>query len=173
MIGRGSWRRLPRELLVAFFSLALVGIYFLLPPNREGARFVLHRLGAFPAEWSLWKERDPEARMRANYRMNYDGPIYIRDHLEPGEILQLPPRAYLSRFFPVGQDGWAEPRFIYYVAGRLWTVSWKGRFDPNATVALVVDSLAAGMTLRIVSLDPPGARDRIEALYRAVRGSRP
>jgi len=171
---RGGRAKVARELALIALSLVLVTVHFLLPPNRGGVRFVVERLKTFPAEWSFfWKERNPEMRMRADYGMNYDGPIFIRENLKSNEILQLPPRTYLSRYFPPGQDGWAEPRFIYYVAGPLKTVAWRGTIRPDATRALVVDTLGAEPRLRIADLDGPLARDRIAELYRGADPARP
>jgi hypothetical protein len=166
----GIGGRLSGELLLILLSATLIAAHLLPSPNRGGVRFVLHKLSALPAEWSfLRSERSPEDRMRANYRMNFDGPIFIRENLKVGEILELPPRTYLSRYYPPGQDGWAEPRFIYYVAGRLKTVPWEGVGHATATHALVVDTLGGEPALRIVNLSQPGMRDRVEELYRASR----
>ena len=148
-------------------AIVLVAIHFALPPNREGIRFVRGRIALFPSEWRAFRaEQDPEQRLRASYGMNYDAPVFIRDHLGPGERLQLPPRAYVSTYCPPGEDGWTDPRFITYVAGSVRSFAWLGQVRPEATHALVVDTLNAVPGLRIIGLDSPEQRDRVTGIYR-------
>ena len=138
-----------------------------MPPNREAIRFARERLDRFPADWSLLREeRDPEQRLRRNLGMNYDAPIFIRDNLGPDDRLQLPPRAYVSPYCPPGKDSWTDPRFIYYVAGPVRTYVWQGSLRPEATHALVIDTLTTPPGLRIVDVRQEGTRDEVTGLYR-------
>ncbi len=159
--------RIAGQLKLVVLSLVLTLIYFLLPPNREAIRFARERLRWFPSEWSLFRaERDPDRRLRLNYGMNYDAPIFIRDNLEADDRLQLPPRVYISPYCPPGEDGWTDPRAIYYVAGPLKTYAWLGSIRPEATHALVVDTLGATPGLRIVDVRPQVVRNQVTDLYR-------
>lgn len=166
-LDRPSAGRMLGQIKLVVLSLVLIVAYFLLPPNREAIRFARERFRRFPAEWSLFRtERDPERRLRLNYGMNYDAPMFIRDNLDVDDRLQLPPRAYISPYCPPGEDGWTDPRAIYYVAGPLKIFAWLGSMRPEATHALVVDTLGATPGLRIVDVRPQAVRDRVTDLYR-------
>jgi uncharacterized RDD family membrane protein YckC len=159
--------RSTRRCLLALLAILLALVHFLLPPNREAIRFARARIALFPAEWSQYRdERDPEQRLRSNYGMNYDAPIFIRDNLGADDRLQLPPRAYVAPYCRPGEDQWVDPRAVAYVAGPVKVFAWLGAVRPEATHALVVDTLGVTPGLRIVTLESPADREQIAALYR-------
>lgn len=167
--GRWAFFQTPavRHGLLVLLAILLASAHFLLPPNREAIRFARARVALFPTEWRQYRdERDPEQRMRMNYGMNYDAPIFIRDNLGAGDRLQLPPRAYVAPFCRPGEDQWVDPRAVVYVAGPVKAFAWLGAVRPEATHAVVVDTLGATPGLRIVTLESAEDRDQITALYR-------
>jgi hypothetical protein len=160
-------KRIVDQLKPVALSMFLVVLYFLMPPNREAVRFARERLQRFPADWSLFREeRDPEQRLHRNFGMNYDAPIFIRDNLGRDDRLQLPPRAYVTPYCPAGKDSWTDPRFIYYVAGPVRAYGWQGLLRPEATHALVIDTLSTPPGLRIVDLMQDEFREQVTELYR-------
>ena len=157
-----------RQALLAALAILVAAGYLALPPNHGAVRFLWDRIRMFPGEWRLLRDYpQPSDRLRIHYGLNYTGPIFLRENVAETDLLQLPPRSYLARFAPPGQDRWAEPRFIYYVAGAVPTTTWRGGMDPAATHALVVDTVGSTPSLRIRELADEATRAEIAELYDA------
>jgi hypothetical protein len=184
MAPRQDSRRRPRgrDYLLALGSIALVLVYLALPTSSASRRFIIGNLKAFPDEWGLYRKMpDHEERLHGYLELNYRIPAQLRQSV-PDAVVLLPPRAYLLNLLPSDQVDWADPRYVYYMAGPVRTVRWGRERMEQATYAILISALDSGgseadatadgaaepgegISLELRDLGEAGAWDRVRDAY--------
>jgi hypothetical protein len=103
--------------------------------------------------------------MLAHHGANYSVPVYLKQNLTSQDILLLPSRDYLRRFFPADQVLWAEPRMIYYMAGSVRTVSPQSPDWASATHAVIIAGSRESPSVRLTRLSDAKRAEEIRSMY--------
>ena len=116
-------------------------------------------------------QRSAEERLLERHSANYGAIVAVRSALRPGDVLLLPPAAYVADAFHPRYTMWAEPKvYDYFDRGRP-TVQIEDARWQDATVAAVVrrpgEKLGVTDEIAVVRLDEPARRDSVAALFSA------
>jgi hypothetical protein len=147
-------------------AIAVTFAFFAIPSNRAIRESVVTTWKEFPNDWRQYRARgSSEEILRSTFGINYDIPHYLRASVGPDDLVLLPPQAYLLRFLAADDTRWAEPRFIYYIAGAVPSLPWSEENLERATQAVVLYVQDGEPFLRLRTLDAPEARGEIRREY--------
>ena len=152
--------------LLALLSVAFLFIFYALPINRAFRETILHYCRSFPHQWSVLRANpDPDQMLSIYHGANYAIPHYLKTHLAEEDIVLLPPREYLLRYFPPEQILWAEPRVMYYMVGPIHFLTTQSPNWTSATHTVLVEVKQGAPSAHLVSLREPGMLDAVRRLY--------
>jgi hypothetical protein len=147
-------------------AIAVTIAFLALPSNRAIREGVVTTWREFPNDWRRYRARgSPEEILRSTFGINYDIPRYLRANIGPDDLVVLPPQAYVLRFLAPDETRWAEPRFIYYIAGAVPSLPWSDENLERATQAVVLYVHDGEPFLRLRKLDEPDVRGEIRREY--------
>jgi hypothetical protein len=150
-----------RSLLLAGISLVVLAGALSLPAERFWLGHFLGYIGDFPRQASDCRL---ETRLRSALGLNYTIPTDVAGWLRPGDVFLLPPSAYVQARMGPEQSSWAEPKYFYYVAGPVRTMTTDESLVREATCSIL---LMPGGHLRFVRIDDGRDLDRVLQAFAA------
>lgn len=142
--------RNPRSLVLAELSILVLAAYCNLPPERMWFNHLVQYCGQVGAQMH---DCTPDHRMREQLRENYTIPRQIAARLQPGDVFLLPPVAYARASLGEEACVWVEPKYFYYMAGPLRTVTAHSPRAREATCSILLEPGGQWRLLRFSCAD--------------------
>jgi len=134
--GRPPGIRNPRSLLLAEASVLVLVAFLYLPAERMWFNHLLEDCGQFGEQV---RDCRYETRMRSVLGLNYTLPREVASMLRPDDVLLLPPVPYVRARLGGDACVWVEPKWFYYMAGPVRTVTTDSPRLREATCTLRFD----------------------------------
>jgi len=151
---------LSRTLVTTAVSITALVAYLAVPEERVWERALATYAAELPAQVST---RSPEARLESTMGYNYSLPVWIASVIRPGDVFLLPPIDYLEAHMGLYTATWCEPKYFYYMAGRIPTVTTTSRDVETATCTVLFDT--GEDRLRFVRLQSAEDLSRVLAVF--------
>ena len=153
---------LPRSLTTTFVASAMSAALLLSAPGRTFTDRLLLTAQSAPVILDAHRTLDREELLGRYHGANRAIALDVHAALSPTDVILLPPRDLLRRYFPEEDVHWAEPKYIWRAAGPIHGLMPEVTDDlSEATHAVLITDLG----LRVMPISDAGGLARVLRHY--------